>query len=688
MTPPVAKRVAHTTTIHNETRDDHYHWLRDKQNPEVIAHLEAENAYLAELMKPLEAVRETIYQEMRSRIKETDLEVPAKRDNYWYYSRTEEGQQYRIYCRRHGGPDGEEQVLLDLNKIVEQNGYAYLQLGIYDVSPDHRHLAYALDTDGSEHFELYFLDLETQQLLPHRVSDVTYGFAWAADNRHFFFLRMDETMRPDQIYRRALGDINETLIYQEPDATFSLDVAVSDSMQWLFLGSHSKITTEIRVIPTAQPLETPRVFAPRVRGIEYSLEHLPQHNAFLVLTNDQAENFKLMLAPISNSLEQNATRTDWNEFVPHSDAVLLDGMKVFHDHIVLRGREGGFSQLWVLELKTKTLRRVPTTEEAHTIYPSANLEFDATVFRYQYLSLVQPRQVLELNFATFARTLLKQDEVLGGYDPSQYESKSFEAVSHDGVRVPISLVYRKGILDNGPAPLLQYGYGSYGSSSNPTFNSARLSLLDRGVVFAIAHIRGGEEMGRAWYENGKLLKKKNTFLDFIACAEHLIKEGLTSSDRLAIYGGSAGGLLMGAVLNMRPELFKVALAAVPFVDCVNTMLDASLPLTTGEYDEWGNPNEPQFYEYIKSYSPYDNVAATSYPHILATTGLNDPRVAYWEPAKWVAKLRELKTDHNHVALYTNLGAGHGGASGRFDVLKERALEYTFILEKLGLLESK
>jgi oligopeptidase B len=681
-TPPTARRDPQVHTLHGDSRGDAYGWLREK-TPETIAYLEAENAYLKEVMEPLAGFQETLFQEMRSRIKEADLEVPARRGEFWYYSRTETGKQYRVHCRKRGSLEGTEEILVDLNAVAESGGFAYLQLGGLSASTDGKLVAYLLDTDGSERYRLHVKDLTTGEIL-ETIDNAYYGLEWSADNTHLFFVRADAQMRPHQIWRHRIGNPEDNLVFEEADETFFLGVSKTRDGRWLKLSSNASVTSEVRLIPADAPLDAPTVFKPRVRSLEYGLEHLPGQG-FLVRTNEGgAQNFKVMLAPEGNTPDQNAAMDGWKDWLAHSSERLISAVVPFQNHVVIWGREGGFTQLWVKA--GADLRHVPMPDAVFSVYPGANLEFESDTFRLQYVSLAQPRQVIDLKLDTLERRVLKQDEVLGGYDPSQYVTERLEATAHDGTPIPISLVYRRGATQHGPAPLYLYGYGSYGISMDPSFSSSRASLLDRGVIFAIAHVRGGQEMGRAWYEHGKLLEKRNSFHDFIACAEHLIGHGYTSSDRLAISGGSAGGLLVGATANLRPDLFRVVVADVPFVDVVTTMLDTSLPLTTNEYDEWGNPNDPQFYQYMKSYSPYDNVAATAYPNFFVTAGLNDPRVSYHEPAKWVAKLRALKTDGNTILMHTNMGAGHGGSSGRFDALREVAMEYAFVLDRLGVRE--
>lgn len=680
--PPTARRIPHPHTAHGDTRPDDYYWLAERDNPEVMAYLQAENTYLEAVMKPLEPFQEKLYRQMLARIKQTDLEVPVQHGPYFYYSRTEEGKQYKIHCRKKAASRAEleaapEEVILDLNALAE--GKSYLSVSVLKPSPDHRLLAYLQNEDGSDRYTLYVKDLQTGELLPDRVEDVYLyqSLEWDATGEYLFFTRVDETQRPCYLYRHRLGHSEQTLLYQEPDETFRLKLYKSASGRFLFAASTSTLTDEVRYLEALQPEGEWHVFAPRQRGVKYSLEHQGQH--FLILTNQDALNFKLLQAPILSPSPDH-----WHELLPHDPEVYLQGVLPFERHLLIYGRQEGSTQLWVWDLVHGTYRRLAWPEPVYTVAPADNREYATDRVLISFQSFLTPRKVLELELNSLQTTLLKQDEVLGGYDPAEYVQERLWATARDGVRVPISLVYKRSTTL--PAPLYLYAYGSYGISIDPTFSPIRLVLLDRGVVFAIAHVRGGAEMGRGWYEDGKLLKKKNTFTDFIDCAEHLVKAGYTTPERLMAVGGSAGGLLMGAVINLRPDLFRAVAAHVPFVDVVTTMSDPSIPLTTLEYDEWGNPAEAESYAYMKSYSPYDNVQAKDYPHLLVTTGINDPRVAYWEPAKWVARLRELKTDGNVLLLKTHMGAGHGGSSGRYDRLKEVALEYAFLLDKVGLRE--
>ncbi len=676
MSPPVAKRIPHAQTIHGLTRIDDYDWLRHRSDPEVIAYLQLENRYTQGVMKHTEKLQEHLYEELKGRIKETDLTVPTKVDDYYYYSRTFEGKQYAVHCRKHG-LDAPEEILLDENELAM--GHDYFRVGVFSTSPDHKLLAYSTDTNGSETYTLRFKNLETGELLPDEIPGSYYSFAWAGDNRTVFYTTLDSAKRPFKVFRHVLGSDprNDALVYHETDEMYHVRIGKTRSRRFVLITSGSQITREVRYLEADQPENEFMVIHPRQHGMEYSVAHHGDY--FYIVTNDEATNFKLMRAPVANPVKAN-----WTEVIGHRPAVRIERVSVFENHLVIHEREAGLKQMRVRDLRDGSEHYVEFPEPVYTYWPGPNREFDTSVIRFSYMSLVTPRSVFDYNMDTHERELKKQQEVLGGYDPSQYRSERIFATAADGAKVPVSMVYKEGIVRDGRSPMLLYGYGSYGASMDPYFSSVRLSLIDRGFIYAIAHVRGGAEMGRPWYENGKLLSKKNTFTDFIACAEHLIVEKYTSPDRLVIQGASAGGLLMGAVANMRPDLFKVVVAEVPFVDVVNTMLDRTIPLTAIEFEEWGDPSDKTFYDYMMTYSPYDNVDAKAYPNLLITAGLNDPRVQYWEPAKWTAKLRALKADDNRLLLKTNMGAGHGGASGRYGRLKERAFVYAFILDVLGI----
>lgn len=682
--PPVAQKREKVLEVHGDRRLDPYYWLRDRDNPEVIEYLKAENAYTEAQMKHTEALQQQLYDEMLGRIQETDLSVPYRYGDYFYYSRTEEGKAYGIYCRKRGSLEAHEEVLIDTNQLAE--GHEFFDLGDYEVSSNHRILAYSTDTNGSEKYTLVLKDLSTGEHFPEQIPDVG-GVAWANDNETLFYTRIDDANRPYQLWRHRIGTdpASDTLIHEEPDEAYYLGISRSRSNAYLFLSAESKITSEVQFLDANQPNGEFQIVQPREYKIEYSVVHHPGHlsnpstNRFYIVTNENATNFKLMVTPVATP-----GKDHWTEVIPHREDVMLDGVNAFANHLVIFEREKGLPTIRVQNLATGDVKAIDFPEPAYAVYPGFMPEFDTQILRFTYTSFITPSSVFDYNMDTHERELKKETPVLGGYDRTQYTSERLMAIAPEGTEVGISLVYPKGIEKNGQNPLLLVGYGSYGFPYPVSFSSNRLSLLDRGVVCAIAHIRGGGEMGRKWYEDGKFLNKTNTFTDFIACAEQLIQENWTSPDHLVIYGGSAGGLLMGAVLNMRPDLFKGAIAAVPFVDVVTTILDPTLPLSVMEWDEWGNPNEEAFYNYMKSYAPYDNVKAQDYPNILITAGLNDPRVSYWEPAKWTAKLRDMKTDDNLLLLKTNLDAGHGGASGRYGRLKETAFEYAFMLECFGI----
>jgi len=675
--PPVAKIIPKTDTVNGYVRTDNYFWLRNRENPEVISYLEAENKYTEAVMKHTEQFQEKLYKEMLSRIKETDLSVPEKIDDYYYYSRTEEGKQYPIYCRKKGSLEGAEEVILDVNELAA--GFSYMKIGTHVESPNHRYLAFSTDTAGAEKFTLQVKDLITGQLLGDRIPEIYYSVEWGNDNKTLFYTTLDAAMRPYKLFRHILGDDpkNDVLVYHEKDDAFFLELEKTRSRKFVMMNLSSNTTSEVWYLDADNPAGEFRVIHPRQHEMEYSVEH--HGDKFYIVTNDNAKNFKLVEAPVADP-----SKANWKDVLPHRTDVKVDDVDAFKNHLVVTERKGGFKQLRVMNFAKSETYYVDFPEPVYTVSASGNPDFNTNIVRFNYASLITPNSVFDYNMDSRQRELKKQTEVLGGYDPSLYQSERITAKAADGTEIPISIVYKKGMQKNGQNFCYLYGYGAYGISMDPSFNSNRLSLLDRGFVFAIAHIRGGGEMGRLWYEDGKLLKKKNTFTDFIACAEHLIKEKYTSKEQLVIFGGSAGGLLMGAVTNMRPDLFKAVVAKVPFVDVMNTMLDPTIPLTVIEYEEWGNPNKKEYYDYMLSYSPYDNVAAKEYPNVLITAGLNDPRVAFWEPAKWTAKLRATRKENGRLLLKMNMGAGHGGASGRYDYLKEVALEYAFVLDVLGV----
>lgn len=680
-TPPVAPAKAVEFVNHGDRRVDSYYWLRERDNPAMLAYLEAENAYTSASMAHTDGLQKELFAEMKGRIKETDETVPVERSGYFYYRRTEEGKQYPIFCRKAGCLDALEEVLLDINEEAE--GKTYMRLGNFAVSLDQRLLAYALDDNGSENYTLRVKNLETGDLLPDEVTKTYYGLEWGNDNRTLYYTVLDAAMRPYKLYRHRLGSdvASDELLFHEADAAYFLSLYKTKSERFVIVHLRSAVTQEAHLIDADDPAAQPRVVQPRIHRMEYSVEHhrdAAGKEMLYITTNWEADNFRVMTAPVDAPGQEN-----WREFIPHRPAVKVDRVEAFLDFLVVYEREVGLRQIRVQDLRSGEFHRIEQPEPVYTVGSGENPNFESRVLRYGYTSLVSPPTVYDYQMDTRQRAMKKQDEVKG-YNPDDYRAERVWATAADGAQVPISLVYPKNIVLDGSNPTLLYGYGSYGASIDPSFNSSRVSLLQRGFVYAIAHIRGGGEMGRAWKEDGKFLKKRNTFTDFIAAAEHLIAAGYTRPEKLAAMGRSAGGLLMGAITNLRPDLFKAVIAGVPFVDVINTMLDASIPLTVGEWEEWGNPADPEYYAYMKSYSPYDNVEAKAYPAILATAGLNDPRVQYWEPAKWVARLRTRKTDDNLLLLKTNMGAGHGGASGRYDYLEETGFEYAFLLDQVGV----
>ena len=674
MKPPIAKKIPHQTNVHNISLDDDYYWLREKENPEVIAYLEEENDYTKERTKHTLELQDQLYDEMVGRINETDLTVPVKKGDYYYYSRTEQGKNYSIYCRKFQTLDAEEEVLLDGNKQAE--GKEYFRIGAFKVSEDHKTLAYAFDDDGSEEYDVYFKNLETGEVSNESIKKTAGYLVWANDNKTIFYSTLDETRRPYRLKRYTLGQPgSDTTVFEEPDKAYFLYPYKSKSKDYIFIQLSSKVTTEVHLLNASEPNGNFTLFAPRQQNEEYSVVH--HKDSFFILTNDKALNFKIMQTPVGDT-----NRQSWTEFIPHNESALLSALEVFDSHLVVYGRKEGYKSIEVFNLITGEKHDVDFPEPVYTYWQGNSPEFEASKIRFTYSSLITPRTVFDYDLDTRNFDLLKEYEVVGGYDKDDYDTIRLIAPAEDGTSIPISLAYKKGMGELKDRPGYLYGYGSYGASMDPYFSTIRLSLLDRGFVFAIAHVRGGSEMGRKWYEDGKFLNKKNTFTDFIDCAKYLGQEAYIDKNRLVISGGSAGGLLMGAVMNLAPDLFKVAVAHVPFVDVINTMLDDTIPLTVIEYEEWGNPNDIDYFNYMISYSPYDNVKPVSYPNLLITAGLNDPRVQYWEPAKWTAKLRQLKKGENELLLKTNMGAGHGGASGRYEAIKEYAFEYAFILDKV------
>ena len=673
LSAPVAQKINKELTVHDDTRIDPYYWLNQRTDQKVIDYLNAENAYTDQEMAHTKALQEELFQEMKGRIKEKDQSVPYRDNGYYYLTRFEEGQEYPIYSRKEGTLDAGEEVMLNVNELAK--GHEFYNVGGRSVSPDNQLLAFGEDTVSRRIYNIRFRNLQTGEFLDDVIPNTSGNAVWASDNQTVFYVLKDEqTLRSYKVYRHRIGtDVAEdVLVYHEEDETFLSYIFKTKSKKYIVIGSYQTISQEYRVLQADTPEGDFRVIQPRKRGLEYDIAHY--RDQFYIRTNHEALNFRLMVT------DELATALDnWQEVVPHRSNVLLEDMEIFRDFIVLTERINGISELRIIPRQGEE-HYISFREDAHMAYVGTNPEFDTTVLRIGYQSMKTPPTVYDYHMVDRSFTQLKQTEVLGGFNIDDYASERLFATTRDGVKVPISVIYPHNFRKDGTGPMLLYAYGSYGHSMDPYFSSARLSLLDRGFAYAIAHIRGGEEMGRQWYEDGKLLKKKNTFNDFIDCAEFLIAEQFTSSERLFAMGGSAGGLLMGAILNLRPDLWKGVVAAVPFVDVVTTMLDDTIPLTTFEYDEWGNPKDKAFYDYIKSYSPYDNVAEKEYPALLVTTGLHDSQVQYWEPAKWVAKLRELKTGDHLLLLHTNMDAGHGGASGRFKRLKETALHYAFLLD--------
>ncbi len=675
-TPPAAPRVDHREVRHGATVIDEYYWLREKSNPQVAEYLEAENSYTEAMTKRLQPFRDALYQEMLGRIKQTDLSVPTPRRGYLYYSRTEEGKQYPIQCRRKGGMQAPEEVLLDLNELAKD--HKFVGLGAFAISDDQNLLAYTVDFTGFRQYALKVKDLRTGRILPDTIERVT-SVEWAADNRTLFLVTEDAvTKRSDTFWRHALGSPKFDQIYQEKDELFDIGVGKTRDLKYLALQVESKDTAEVRYLRSDRPADAFTVLLPREKGHRYYLDH--REGLFYIRTNKPGHNFAVVTAP-----EGDPSPRNWKTFIPHRENVRLQDIDLFQDFAVSVEKSDALNHLRIYDFQSRKWSAIEFPEPVYSVFPASTPEYESNTYRYNYQSFITPSSVFDYDVRSGKSTLLKQQEVLGGYDPKQYASERLWATARDGVKVPISIVYRKGFVRDGKGALFLYGYGSYGFGTPPTFSSNRTSLLDRGMAYAIAHIRGGDEMGEQWREDGMLMKKKNTFQDFIDCAEFLIGEKWTSKDRLVIEGGSAGGLLMGAVVNMRPDLFRAVHAAVPFVDVMNTMMDASLPLTVGEYLEWGNPNEKAAYDYMKTYSPYDNLEKRAYPAMLVTTSFNDSQVMYWEPAKYVARLRRMKTDANPLLLKIKMDpAGHGGASGRYDRLHDTAFEYAWLMDQVGI----
>lgn len=672
---PEAKKIEKKLEIHGDVRIDNYYWLKDKENPKVIEYLNAENEYYNQVTAPYKKFEEDLFLEMKSRIKEDDESVPYKKNNYYYISRFEKGNQYPIFTRKKNSLKAPEEILFNVNKLAK--GYAYFKLAGLSVSPNNKLVSFGIDTVSRRQYTLQFKNLETGEIFPEKIQNTTGSASWASDNKTVFYTQKNPTtLRNEKIFKHVLGTdpSSDVEVFYEKDEAFSTYVYRSKSEKYIIIGSHSTLATEYQILEADKPDGNFKLFQPRMRNLEYSIAHYNEH--FYILTNkDTATNFKLMKTPLKSTLKEY-----WVDVIPHRKDVLLEDISIFKDFLVVEERSNGLTKIRIMYWDSSEDYYLPFNEEAYTAGVYFNPEFDTNVIRYGYNSMTTPSSVIDFNVVTKTKEIKKEQQVLGGnFDKKNYKSQRVWATAIDGVKIPISLVYNKNTNLCAETPLLLYGYGSYGHTIDAGFSSTRLSLLDRGFVFAIAHVRGSEYLGRKWYEEGKLLKKKNTFNDFIDCAKHLIQLNYTSPEHLYASGGSAGGLLMGAIVNINPNLFKGILAAVPFVDVVTTMLDETIPLTTGEYDEWGNPNEKKYYTYIKSYSPYDNVTKQNYPNMLVTTGINDSQVQYFEPAKWVAKLRELKTDSNLLLMHTNMNTGHGGASGRFDSLKEIARDYSFIL---------
>jgi oligopeptidase B len=680
--PMAAKKPFEVKAPHGATRNDEYYWLRDdtRENPEMLAYLTAENTYADTVLKPLEALEDTLYTELVARVKQDDSSVPYFENGFWYYTRFETGKEYPIYARREGSLDAPEQVLFEVNTLAE--GKSFYQIGTFEVSPDGKLVAYAEDDVGRRQFTVRIKDLATGELLPDVITGVSANLMWGDDSRTLYFVENDPTtLLTKRVKAHTLGQpvADARLVYEEKDETFYMGISRTRSDEYLCIGVQSTVSSELRCTPAANPGEF-TVLAPRQRDFEYNADHLG--GRWVIQTNWDAENFRIMT--LDDGIAW-GDRAQWKELVPHSPDVLISDLTLFDDFMAIGERSGGLQRVRIRHNDGKE-EFVKADEDAYAMGVAMNAEPGTDLLRYTYTSLTTPASTFDINVKTGERTLLKEQPVLGGFDKANYVTERVWATARDGTKVPVSLLYRKGFQKDGKAPLYQYSYGSYGSSSDPGFNSNVISLVDRGAVYAVAHIRGGQEMGRSWYEDGKLLNKINTFTDFIDVTDYLVKEGYAAPDRVAAMGGSAGGLLMGAVANMAPEKYRAIVAHVPFVDVVTTMLDESIPLTTNEFDEWGNPKNAEYYDYMLSYSPYDQVAAKDYPSMLVTTGLWDSQVQYFEPAKWVARLRATKTDDNPLLLRTNMEAGHGGKSGRFQRYRERAEEYAFVIERLGMAE--
>lgn len=679
ITPPIAPKKPHQLDKHGNIRVDDYYWLNERENPEVIDYLNQENAYYQASTAHTKDFQKDLFDEMKARIKEDDESVPYFYNGYYYITRFEKGKDYPIHSRKKGSLDAPEEIMFDCNEMAQ--GHSYFNLAGLSISEDNKWISFGVDTVSRRQYTIQIKNLETNEILPTKIENTTGGATWSADNQTLFYSRKDDvTLRSDKIYKHKLGSnpADDVLVFHEKDETFDVSVYKSKSKKYILINSNSTLTTEYQLLLSATPDGEFKVFQKRTRELEYSVSHY--NDKFYIVTNkDKATNFKLMVTP------ENATsKENWSDLIPHRKEVLLEDIDIFSKYLVVSERSNGLNQIKIMPWEGEAYY-LPFASETYTAYTTTNIDFDTEILRYSYQSMATPSSVIDFNMRTKEKTVLKEQEVLGGtFDKNNYIEERVWATATDGTKIPISMVYRKGVEKNGKNPLLLYAYGSYGVTMDAYFSTTRLSLLDRGFIYAIAHVRGGEDLGREWYEDGKLLKKKNTFTDFIDCSKFVISEQYTSADFLFAEGGSAGGLLMGVIVNMTPQLYKGVIAQVPFVDVVTTMLDETIPLTTGEYDEWGNPNEKKYYDYMLSYSPYDNVTAHDYPNLYVSTGLHDSQVQYWEPAKWVAKLRDVKTNNNQLFLDTNMDTGHGGASGRFEALKELAKEFTFLLDLVGI----
>jgi oligopeptidase B len=674
--PPIAKIIPHELEKHGHVRIDNYYWLNDRENPEVIDYLNKENDYYNQSTAHTKDFQKDLFEEMKARIKEDDSSVPYFYNGYYYITRFEKGKDYPIHSRKKGLLDAKEEIMFDCNEMAK--GHSYFNLNGISISEDNQWVSFGIDTVSRRQYTIQIKNLETNEILPLKIENTTGGATWASDNKTLFYSRKDEvTLRPDRIYKHKLGSnpSEDVVVYFEKDDTFNVSIYKSKSKKYLIISSESTLTSEFQILLSAKPDEQFKVFQKRTRELEYSISHY--EDSFYIVTNkDDATNFKVMKTP-----EDKTSKENWVDLIPHREEVLLEGIDIFKDYLVVSERFDGLNKIRIMPWSGEGEYYLPFELETYTAYTTTNIDFDTEILRYGYQSMAIPSSVIDFNMRTKEKTILKEQEVLGGkFDKNNYIEERIWATAQDGTKIPMSMVYRKGVKLNGENPFLLYAYGSYGMTMEPYFSTTRLSLLDRGFIYAIAHVRGGEDMGRMWYEDGKLLKKKNTFTDFIDCSKHVIAEKYTSEEHLYAEGGSAGGLLMGAIINMNPELYNGVIAQVPFVDVVTTMLDDTIPLTTGEYDEWGNPNVKKYYDYMLSYSPYDNVKEQDYPNLYISTGLHDSQVQYWEPAKWVAKLRVLKTNSKQLFMDTNMDAGHGGASGRFESLKEVAKEFSFLLD--------